>query len=281
MFGNYYLFSPITGEPVAVLTETTEGQWPLSSPSRSRERIRPMHQERHSDDASNSPTSDSAASINQRLSSHWKQETKLWLALFGCGFLSILFAYLYAICQAGFYLSPESAFHPRFNFLFFATSIGLMIAMTAIWIVMLCTRPSVVLGLFLFFGFPTFADINAVIFSMGDSIPHQTTALTNGDKIIQAILKFEAQFGRVPQTLAELVPDFLSEIPTTGVPRFPTFTYNYQLEQPIPADWSLSWPVTLPNGDDVVLVHYQGIVPSERRLEWTSPAKNYWIVVLT
>ncbi len=48
---------------------------------------------------------------------------------------------------------------------------------------------------------------------------------TRSIPLVQAIKAFETQKGRPPKMLQELIPDFLSSIPKTGMPTYPTYEY--------------------------------------------------------
>lgn len=64
----------------------------------------------------------------------------------------------------------------------------------------------------------------------------------NGDRIVAALRAYEADHGRRPQTLDDLVPQYLERIPPTGCPADDTWHY-----WPAGATWELSVGV---NGPD-------------------------------
>lgn len=54
--------------------------------------------------------------------------------------------------------------------------------------------------------------------------------IERSEPLIQAILDFERQHGRPPASLGELVPEFIPEVPTTGIGGHPR--YRYVVGQP-------------------------------------------------
>ena len=48
----------------------------------------------------------------------------------------------------------------------------------------------------------------------------------NSEPLVQAIKNYESQHASPPSSLDELVPDFLSEIPNTGMGAYPEYEYK-------------------------------------------------------
>ena len=44
--------------------------------------------------------------------------------------------------------------------------------------------------------------------------------------LVKAILSFETKYGKPPEQLEQLVPDFLSAVPNTGIGAYPTYEYT-------------------------------------------------------
>ncbi len=61
--------------------------------------------------------------------------------------------------------------------------------------------------------------------------------------LIDAIERYEADHQRAPDALSQLVPDYLSEVPGTGMPMYPEFAYTGPVTEPPDAAtdaWELS-----------------------------------------
>lgn len=60
--------------------------------------------------------------------------------------------------------------------------------------------------------------------------------------VVDAILNFEANTGRPPRTLDELVPEYLAKLPTTGFGPNPNYNYVVTIEptESSPGHWELS-----------------------------------------
>ena len=63
--------------------------------------------------------------------------------------------------------------------------------------------------------------------------------IQRGKPVVEATLRYEKERGHPPATLQDLVPDYLSSIPSTGSGAFPTWQYTPRAEQP-GGRWSLS-----------------------------------------
>lgn len=86
-------------------------------------------------------------------------------------------------------------------------------------------------------------------------------AQREGDAAVRAIAQFRAQYGRTPDRLEELVPEFLPSVPQPRLAGYPRFSYvrewsNFALYVPIP-----SWP------DQVGTLAYRSAPNGSWRLE--------------
>ena len=74
-------------------------------------------------------------------------------------------------------------------------------------------------------------------------------AAKRGEPLAEAISKFERQKGHPPLRLAELVPSYISALPSTGMVTTPDFSYHVYSQTKEPR-WELTvQPVELPNAD--------------------------------
>ncbi len=62
--------------------------------------------------------------------------------------------------------------------------------------------------------------------------------IERGRSLVQAIERFTADRGRTPESLSELVPAYIPEVPTTGASAFPEF--EFYRESASPQDWRLT-----------------------------------------
>ena len=50
--------------------------------------------------------------------------------------------------------------------------------------------------------------------------------------LVDAIGSFERKYGQPPNHLSELIPEFFTEVPRTGIGRYPTYHYQSKFENP-------------------------------------------------
>jgi hypothetical protein len=63
-------------------------------------------------------------------------------------------------------------------------------------------------------------------------------AIERGRPIIVAIKQYEADHGRAPRSLANLIPKYIASLPSTGIRISPEFLYT--VDDPKPGVWYLS-----------------------------------------
>lgn len=56
-------------------------------------------------------------------------------------------------------------------------------------------------------------------------------AAQDAEPLVEAIHEYDRQHGSPPDSLADLVPEFISEVPGTGIPAFPKFSYERAAER--------------------------------------------------
>jgi hypothetical protein len=89
--------------------------------------------------------------------------------------------------------------------------------------------------------------------SLEDRVCYFADLPARAERLIGAIQRYTAIHGRPPDTLPQLIPEFLDVIPTTGYSRFPHFIY-VRLPSEGPRHWELEvfCPWTFGSGDRIV-----------------------------
>jgi hypothetical protein len=90
---------------------------------------------------------------------------------------------------------------------------------------------------------------------------HVATAVSRGDRLVAAIRSYEHEHSHRPDTVQDLVPRYLTQLPDTGVPVFPAFRY-----MPGTTDWSLSTPVSVRSGHFITFRSDQKYPPDVQRV---------------
>lgn len=70
--------------------------------------------------------------------------------------------------------------------------------------------------------------------------PYYPAIRANAGPLISALGSFARDNGKPPETLAELVPKYLSQVPQTGYPPQPQFEYRVQKESHLGMGWYLT-----------------------------------------
>ncbi len=88
-----------------------------------------------------------------------------------------------------------------------------------------------------------FAALWIVAFWWADSVRHRAfvRASQAGNRIVQALDRYRIDHGEYPETLAQLRPGYLEDIPYTGMIAYPEFKYrrDYHDLQPKPGEYEL------------------------------------------
>jgi len=110
-----------------------------------------------------------------------------------------------------------------------------------------------------------FIGLTFVAVRQGLSLRHQAfiEASRIGDRIVQALAQYRKEKGEYPQSLSELQPEHLKEIPYTGMIAYPEFTYrkDYNDIQAKPGEYELWINCTL------------GLINFDRFIYW--PSEDY------
>lgn len=89
-----------------------------------------------------------------------------------------------------------------------------------------------------------FTVLTIIAFKSAFSLRHQAFVEAShiGDNIVQALRQYRDDHGRYPDHLDQLVPEFIEEIPYTGMIGYPRFGYqkDYQWLRPQPGEYELS-----------------------------------------